>query len=305
MGPAASASVPVIVNAGSGPGGVQDGGAAIAKAFESNGLRAHILMLAQGEDIADTVDGLLDGGARLIVAAGGDGTVNAIASRLLRRDATLGVLPMGTLNHFARDLGIPPDLDAAVAVIAAGHERRTDVGEVNGKAFLNNSSIGLYPRIVLEREHAQRHLGAGKWPALARATWHALRHPSSFSAVLDVDGHSIERRTPFIFVGNNCYVLEGFGIGKRTCLDGGVLALYVLRPKSTLGLLWLGLRALLGIGSHAGDFDAIEATRFEVRGRHDEVEVATDGEVASTGTPVCYRILPRALRVLAPATRPG
>ena len=301
---AAAAGIPVIVNPRSGPEGMQDGGTAITAAFEAKGLRARIVALAPDDDIATTVGELLDaGGTKLIVAAGGDGTVNAVASCLLDRDATLGILPMGTLNHFARDLGIAPELEAAVAVIATGHERRTDVGEVNGKAFLNNSSLGLYPRIVSEREHAQRHLGAGKWPALARATWHALRHPGSFSASVHVDGRTIERRTPFIFVGNNCYVLEGFSIGRRTCLDGGVLALYVLRPKSAFGLLWLGLRALLGIGSHAKDFDAIEACDFEVLGRHHDVEVATDGEVTRMAAPVRYRIRPRALRVLAPAPK--
>jgi YegS/Rv2252/BmrU family lipid kinase len=280
---------------------VEDGGAAIAAALQARGVPARIVMLAPDADIAATVDGLLHAGTRRVIAAGGDGTVNAVASRLLGRDVALGILPMGTLNHFARDLGIPPELKAAVEVIAAGRLRQVDVGEVNGKAFLNNSSIGLYPRIVIERDRAQRHLGAGKWPALARATWHALRHPASFSATVHVDGRTIERRTPFVFVGNNCYVLEGFGIGRRTCLDGGVLALYVLRPKSIFGLLWLGLRALLGIGSHAKDFDAIEASDLEVMGRHRELEVATDGEVERTTTPVRYRIRPRALRVLAPA----
>ena len=302
MDPAA-AGIPILLNVRSGPEGVRDGGAAIAAAFEKQGLSTRLIALAPAQDISSMVDGLLDGGSATIVAAGGDGTVNAVASRLLGHDATLGILPMGTLNHFARDLGIPLELDGAVAVIAAGHTRQVDVGEVNEKPFLNNSSIGMYPRIVSEREHAQHHLGAGKWPALARATWHALRHPDNFSATVQVDGRRIERRTPFIFVGNNCYVLEGFGLGRRTCLDGGVLALYVLRPKSTLGLLWLGLRALLGIGSHAKDFDAIESTGFEVQGRHSEVEVATDGEVAETAMPVRYRIRPRALKVLAPAPK--
>lgn len=305
MAAAAPAGIPVVLNARSGAEDVPDGGAAVAAAFAARGLHARIIVLAAGQRIAATVDDLLDAGADLIVAAGGDGTVNAIASRLLERDATLGILPMGTLNHFARDLGIPLEIDAAADVIAAGQARRVDVGEVNGKVFLNNSSIGLYPRIVLEREHAQRHLGAGKWPALARATWHALRHPRSFSATVRVDGRTIERRTPFIFVGNNCYVLEGFGIGRRTCLDRGVLALYVLRRKSMFGLLWLGLRALLGIGSQAEDFDAIESAGFEVQGRHSDVEIATDGEVAQMAMPVRYRIRPRALRVLAPAPKEG
>jgi YegS/Rv2252/BmrU family lipid kinase len=301
MQPSPDTEFVVIRNAGSGPEGRREDDAALDAALAAKGLRARIVMVEHGNQITAAVDEALAGGARLIVAAGGDGTVNAVASRLVDRDVVLGVLPMGTLNHFARDLGIPVELEAAVATLAAGHERRTDVGEVNDRIFLNNSSIGLYPRMVMEREHAQRSLGVGKWPALARATWHALRHPTSFSAAVCVDGETIERRTPFIFVGNNCYVLEGFGLGTRTCLDDGVLALYVLRPKSPMGLLWLGLRSLLGIGSHAGDFDAIQAGNFDIQGRHRDVEVATDGEVARMTAPIRYRIRPRALRVLAPA----
>ena len=294
-------SIPIVLNARSGPdGGREDRRASIEAAFAAHGLQARFEVLHEGQDIGQAVDALLAQGARAIVAAGGDGTINAVASRLLGRDATLGVLPLGTLNHFARDIGIPSDLDGAARVIAQGHRVTTDVGEVNGRYFLNNSSLGLYPRIVSEREHAQRHLGLGKWPAMARATWHALRHPSSFNAVVRIDGDDIERRTPFIFVGNNCYVLEGFGLGRRTCLDDGVLSLNVLRPKSTLGFLWLGLRSLLGIGSHAGDFDHFEAEAFDVRAQRGDDEVAVDGEVACMSSPMRYRIRKRVLQVFAP-----
>jgi diacylglycerol kinase family enzyme len=292
--------IPVVVNTRSGPAGTDDGGARIAAAFAARGLQAKVTVLQPGQDIAGIVDRLLEEGATTLVAGGGDGTLNAIAARLLDREVTLGVLPLGTLNHFARDLGIPFDLDDAVRVIAEGHEASTDVGEVNHRIFLNNSSIGLYPRIVIEREHAQRHLHVGKWPALARATWHALRAPANFSARVCVDGETIEHRTPFIFAGNNDYVLEGFGIGRRTRLDGGVLCLYVLRPKTTFGFLWLGIRALFGIGSHAGDFDVFHADGFEVHGRGDRNEVATDGEVTAMTAPICYSIRKRALRVFAP-----
>ena len=293
--------IPIVLNAASGPDGArEDRRAAIEAAFAANGLQARFDVLGEGHDIGEAVDALLAQGAQAVVAAGGDGTVNAVASRLLGRDATLGVLPLGTLNHFARDLGIPADLDGAARVIAQGRRVTTDVGEVNGRYFLNNSSLGLYPRIVSEREHAQRHLGLGKWPALARATWHALRHPSSFDAVVRIDGADIERRTPFIFVGNNRYVMEGFGMGRRTCLDDGVLSLNVLRPKSPLGFLWLGLRSLLGIGSHAGDFDHFETEAFEVRAQRGDDEVAVDGEVTCMSSPMRYRIRKRALQVFAP-----
>ena len=279
-----AAEIPVIVNARSGTGDSAGASAEITAAFDAHGLSARVCVLQAG-DIAETVDGWIADGAPLIVAGGGDGTINLVAARIVDTSATLGVLPLGTLNHFARDLGIAFELDAAVRVIAEHHAILVDAGEVNGRIFLNNSSMGMYPRIVADREHAQRHLGLGKWPALARATWLALRDPSSFNAVVCVDGKELQRRTPFIFVGNNDYALEGFSIGKRARLDAGMLSLYVLRPKSTMGLLWLGFRALFGIGSQRADFDAIEATDFRVESQIPDIEVATDGEVARLPTP--------------------
>lgn len=293
--------IPVIVNANSGPNGASSDSSAIEAAFREHGLSANVIVLQPDQDIARVVDEALAAGAELIVAGGGDGTINAVAARLLDQKATFGVLPLGTLNHFARDLGIPFDIDKATRVIADNHAILVDVARVNDHVFLNNSSMGLYPRIVAEREDTQHRLGIGKWPALVHSTWSALRNPASFSAVVCVDGEELQRRTPFIFVGNNTYVLEGFGIGKRECLDAGCLSLYVLRPKTAWGLLSLGFRALFGIGSHAADFDAFEATDFRVESPKASIMVATDGEVNALPTPVSYRILPKALRVLAPA----
>lgn len=293
--------IPVIVNARSGPDGNTDDAGDIEAAFREHGMKVQVTVMQPDHDIARTVDTALADGARLLVAGGGDGTINAVASRLLDKDTTYGVLPLGTLNHFARDLGIPFEIDKAVAVIAGDHANTVDVGQVNDRIFLNNSSIGLYPRIVSEREHAQKRLGIGKWPALIRATWNALRHPSSFNAVVCVDGQELHRHTPFIFVGNNAYVMEGFGIGKRPRLDAGLLSLYVLRPKTAFGLLSLGFRALFGIGSHIDDFESFEATDFRVESDRPSIMVATDGEVNPMPTPVQYRIRPKSLRVLAPA----
>ena len=296
-----AAGIPVIVNAKSGPNGTAESvDDAITAAFDAHDLQTNVIRLQPGQDIAKTVDRLIADGASLVVAGGGDGTINAVAAKLLDSETTLGVLPLGTLNHFARDLGIPFELADAVQIIASGHSILVDTGEVNGQVFLNNSSMGLYPRIVSDRQRAQKHLGLGKWPALVRATARALRDPAFFNAVVCVDGSELARRTPFIFVGNNSYVLEGFGIGKRTCLDGGALSLYVLRPKNGFGLLWLGIRSLFGIGSHAQDFDAFEASDFRVEAQGKRIDVATDGEVKNMEPPVRYRIRPKALRVMAP-----
>ena len=292
--------IPVIVNAKSGPDGEETSSEVIEAAFRKHGMQARVIVMAPGQDISKTVKDVLADDPSLVVAGGGDGTINAVASHLLDSSVTLGVLPLGTLNHFARDLQIPFELEDAVKIIADGHRITVDVGEVNDHIFLNNSSMGLYPAIVAEREQAQKHSGLGKWPALVKATFHALRDPACFNAAVCVEGKQIDHRTPFIFVGNNDYVVDGFSMGKRSRLDDGILSLYILHPKNALGLFWLAIRSLAGIGSHAGDFDAFHAEDFRIESENADIEVATDGEVMHMKSPICYRIRPRALHVMAP-----
>lgn len=292
--------IPIIINAKSGPDGEANSSEAIEAAFRKHGMQARVIILAPGQDIAETVQGVLAARPPLVVAGGGDGTINAVASQLLDGEVTLGVLPLGTLNHFARDLQIPFELEDAVRIIADGHRITVDVGEVNDHIFLNNSSMGLYPTIVAEREQAQKYSGLGKWPALVKATFHALRDPASFNAVVCIQGKQIDHRTPFIFVGNNAYIVEGFSMGKRKGMEDGILSLYILHHKKAFGLFWLGVRSLLGLGSHAGDFDDFQVTDFRIESQNADIEVATDGEVMHMQSPICYRIRPRALQVFAP-----
>ena len=154
----------------------------------------------------------------VLVAAGGDGTVSTVAAAAARTGKVFGVLPCGTLNHFARDTGIPLDLDEAAAVLAAGHTRALDIGVVNDHVFINNASIGAYPRLVWERSRA-REKGLPRPLAMALAvtrTWFDLR---SVTARLSVDGRELVRRTPFIFIGNSEYEVTGTDIGKRMTMS--------------------------------------------------------------------------------------
>jgi diacylglycerol kinase family enzyme len=297
-----SGPIAVIVNTGSRTGKDLDEGA-ITRAFAAHGRQADVHRV-RGDGIGDAVRRALDAGATIIVAAGGDGTVNAVAAELLDGDdAALAVLPHGTLNHFARDIGMPAGIEDAAAVIAIGHAREVDVGEVNGRAFLNNSSLGLYARLVVERERLQQHSNLGKWPALLRAGWSVLRHRHVFSVVLHVDGRELRRRTPFVFVGNNDYVIEGLHSGERDRLDAGVLAIYVLRPNGPWGLVMLAMRAMAGRIVRGRDLDQLHATSLLVESHHAQADVARDGEVCLLQTPLRYRIRQRALRVIAPIAR--
>lgn len=292
--------VAVIVNAGAGPGYDEGWRATLAARFAAQGLAAEIWLVAGSGQIASAVDAALAGGAGTVVAAGGDGTVNAVAAALLESGATLGVLPMGTLNHFARDLGIPATLDAAIATVVLGHAARIDVGEVNGRIFLNNSSLGLYPDIVRERQRQQRRLGRGKWLAFGWGTLAAMRRYPFLSLRLTLGDAVRWRRTPFVFIGNNVYQMEGFNIGERSRLDGGELSVYVAQRPTRWGLLKLALRALVGRLRQARDFDALTAQALTIETRKHRLHVATDGEVTVMTPPLQYRIRPAALPVLVP-----
>lgn len=275
--------------------------ARIREAFEGTGVEPEIRLLAPAElerHCAELVEG---GGAAALVAAGGDGTVGTAAAAVAGTDVALGVLPMGTLNHFARDAGIPLDLKAAAAAIAAGRTRRVDAAEVNGRLFVNNSAVGLYPVLVREREAQQRHLGRGKGAAMLVAAARGLWRFSSRRLTLRVAGLKSPVETPLLFVGNNRYEMSLFGLGRRAAIDRGELCLYAPLARSRLGFLWLCFRALFGRPDRQRDFLKLEGIEeAEIGSPRESLMVAMDGEACLMKTPLKYRIRKRAIRLIVP-----
>lgn len=296
-----AAPVTVIINSTAGTGRPLDWVGPLRARFSAAGLQARVQIVERGSDIVTTTQAAVKQGAGIVVAGGGDGTVSAVASALVGTGVALGVLPMGTLNHFARDLGIPLEQESAIAVIAGGRRIDVDVAEVNGRIFINNSSLGLYPDIVRDREQRQRRLGHGKWRALLAASIAAARRYPVLMVHVEVEGQTLVRRTPFVFVGNNEYRMEGFRIGERAVLDGGTLSLYLTQRMGRFGLLHLALMALLRRLDQARDFDVVTAREFVVRTGHRRLRVATDGEVTVMEPPLQYRLRPGSLRVIVPA----
>jgi YegS/Rv2252/BmrU family lipid kinase len=292
-------SVRVIINTASGVGDKGETRRRVAEILAAGGVKADILLAQNGAEVGDLAREAVRDSCPVIVAGGGDGTANAVAAAVVGSDKILGVLPLGTLNHFARDLKIPFDLEGAAATIVAGHTTKVDVGEVNGRIFLNNSSLGLYPIIVHERKKQQR-LGSGKWPAFVWAAITALRRYPFLHVKLSARGTSFDIRTPFVFVGNNEYVMERFQIGLRESLNRAVLSLYMAKRTGRLGLVRLALRALLGRLREDKDFLALTTKEVRIKTRHKILRAAFDGEVAAMETPLHYRIRPRALRVIVP-----
>lgn len=300
MDPSRPLPIAVIVNTASGSGWNADALAQLQATFRAAGMEVEVLSAKSGEEILALAQKALAAQPQLVVAGGGDGTISTVASVLQSTGIALGVLPLGTLNHFARDLCIPAEVEAAVRVIAARRIISVDMGQVNERCFINNASLGIYTDVVRDRERQQRRLGRGKRWAMVWACITALRRSPFLRVTLSLDGEKHDYRAPFIFVGNNAYTMEGFAIGQRDGLQDGHLSLYVTQRKSRLGLVTLGLRALFGRLRQARDFLAATAQTIEVTSRHGHLPVATDGEVALMRTPLVFRTLPGALKVIAP-----
>ena len=270
----------------------------IAAAFREHGVTPTIIVAA-GDRIEDAARRAVQVGSSMVVAAGGDGTVNAVASAVAGTASILGVIPLGTLNHFAKDLGIPLDVPSAVATVVNGLATTIDAGEVNGRLFLNNASVGLYPRLVWERTREQRRGRRKSFAfllALARV-WRRYRR-----VTVSVHDDSRERliHTPFVFVGNNEYRLEGVRIGGRTRLDRGDLHLCMAPGLRRVDVIRISLAAIVGRLHTIDRFESVRTKQLSIAARRKRLGVSLDGELTVLYTPLHFRIRPAALRVTVP-----
>lgn len=309
---------PVLVLINVGAGAVQKAGPdkfaqQVSEGLEARGLTARIELL-EGADLSARVDQFVksakdapDARQKTLIVGGGDGTVNAAAALIATSEIVLGVLPLGTLNHFAKDLRIPVTLDAALDVIAAGNVRTVDAGEVNGRIFVNNSSIGVYPFLVAQRTAEQRRRRIGKLAAIFPALLRTLRGASWHRVTITAEDGAEppkrrEIRTPCVFVGNNFYDLKA--LGRRTDLCAGKLCVYVVRRDSWWGLLSLPFKIALWAAlqrTPQHDIELLNVLGLTIQSHRRRLRIAVDGEAVHESTPLVYRSRPKALRVLAPS----
>lgn len=292
----------VILNATAGSVKDKELTSRISKAFERNGAQARI-EVASGKQIAPIAQAMRDEHYDVIVAAGGDGTVSTVASQIVAYDTVLGVLPMGTLNHFARDLGIPLDLEEAVAAVCLGEVSAVDVGSVNEKFFINNSSLGLYADQARLRQVWRPRVG--RWLALILASIVTLSRYRFLRVTVELNDKPISRRCPLVLVSNNEYKLEPGNLTQRKQLDGGALGLYMLRDEGRMGLLRIALRSLVFNLEDVEGFEHDTAAKITITTRQRRIRVALDGEAYKLAAPLRYRLVPRGLRVITPQKPPG
>ena len=296
------ARIPVLINR-SGGAASQDPkiGETVATALRDAGLGVDVELI-DGGACSVRCAAIAERGDELVIVGGGDGTISAAASALVGTDTRLGILPLGTLNHFARDLGIPADVGEAAKVIAGRNERRVDVAEMNDRIFINNSAIGLYPLMVMDRDLQQKRLGRSKKLAMIVASLRTLARFGHQRLTLTVNDEKERVDTPLLFVGNNDYRIDLGAPGQRDSVDDGQLCVMVMRKKTRRGLIAASIRALLN-RERDDDMEKIDGVeRLRVGSHRSFIPVSLDGEVVGAAPPLDYRIRKGELRVIAPVS---
>lgn len=244
-----------------------------------------------------------------VVAAGGDGTLNTVAQALLPTGLPMGVLPQGTFNYFARNHGIPTDMEQAVRALLTARESPVQVGLLNDRVFLVNASLGLYPQLLEDRETFKKQFGRYRFNAMLAALGTILRQHRTWTLELDLNGRSAVVRTATLFVGNNRMQVEQLGLPEAQATGAGLLTAVMVKPVGRLGMLGLALRGALGHlaeAANAVDFAFRRLTVTPAHGpRERRLRVALDGEVLHMRTPLTFAVSPTPLRLLVPAEETG
>ena len=235
-----------------------------------------------------------------IIVGGGDGSVNAAAAALLGKKTALGILPLGTVNRLARDIGLTADVDAALLLLAKAEPRQIDVGEVNGHIFLNNSFIGLPPMVTERRAKLRGRPLGERLRGYAALPMEVARGARRLAIVIDDDEAARAHRALTVVVSNNAYSEGANLIPKRRALDEARLGLYVSRHRTLMQTVWLLLRASLGLWKGDPDLETRELEKLTIRSNSRRLRVVNDGELMWLNTPLCYSIRPKALTVLVP-----
>lgn len=294
------ARIPVFLNRGS--GAVADDPQIVSKvrdALDAAGLDADVKLVTANE-CEGRFRSVAESSCELLVVGGGDGTINVAAEVLAGTKTTLGILPLGTLNHFARDLGIPANFEEAARLIARGKMRRVDIGQMNDRIFINNSAIGLYPLMVVDRDLQRHRLGRSKRLAMAVAALRTLLRFNHQRLTLRVNDEKARVDTPLLFVGNNDYRIDIGAPGTRESLDDGKLCLFVMRKKTRRGFVAASIRALLGRIRNDDVVRIENVGQLSVSSDRSALPVSLDGEVVRASPPLNYKIRKQALRVIAP-----
>lgn len=306
-----SAPLHILLNAGSGHNDCEATRTIIETLLTEAGRKHEISLIADparlramAEDAVRKAKG--DGG--VVVAAGGDGTINAIAQVAHAAHCPFGVLPQGTFNYFGRTHGIPEDTADQVRALLHARLQPVQVGLVNDRIFLVNASVGLYPELLEDREKYKAHYGRSRFVALFAGIATILKQHRQLRITLEYQGRTRNVRTPTLFVGNNALQMQQIGIPPLAeALESGHLAGIMLKPIGNGAMLWLLLRGLLGKLGDAANVESFALKHLTVYQSRlypaRRLKVATDGEVTHMAAPLQFRVAPWPLQLLKPDAR--
>ena len=252
-----------------------------------------------GDDLPERARAAVSAGATAVIAVGGDGTIGAVASALVGRDVPLGVLPLGTFNHFAQDAGVPLALDEAVAATVFGRVKPIDVGFVNDRSFVNTATLGVYFDVVETRERWRPRVG--KPLAMLIGVLHGFRHPPLLKLDVELDGRRIRARVPVLWAGNNRYAMHWPVAGTRARLDEGLLTLVLIHETSRVAFVRQIFAILAGRSHLARDIEVSHPREVRIDSRAPHVRIALDGERMELRAPLRIRVERAALSLLVPA----
>lgn len=289
----------LLANGGSGK---QDGGIErLIAPLQAAGIAPELRLLRKGDDVTAAARRARDGFAT-VIAAGGDGTVCGVAEALAGTDTRLGIIPLGTFNFFARSLGIPDDPTAAAAALPSGRTASVAAAEVNGRLFLNNASLGLYPALLERREAAYARWGRSRLAAYWSALTTLARYDRPSRLRITVDGRTDHWRSPMVFVAQNAYQLQQYGLTEGVDLiRQGKLAIYVAPELRRWQLLGFAVKMALRTARPYRDFTLEAGTEVLIETHAPRRTIARDGERQKMRSPFRFRVLPGALKVIVPA----
>ena len=297
----------VVINPGSGANDATQTRELLSRVFTEAGRPAYFTDVARPELLADAFEEVAVQASKvggIVVAVGGDGTINTAAHAVLSRGCPLGVIPQGTFNLLARDHGIPTDAEAAARALLRAAATPVQVGIVNTQVFHVNASLGLYPQLLQDREAFNAQFGRRPWVALVSGLVTLFKWRRQMVLDIELDGQRTVLTTPTLFVSNNRLQVERVGLDDDVAekVGQGRLAGLVTRPIGNWAMLGLVLRGAIG---RLGEADQVHDFSFQrldvkVRGRR-RVKVSTDGEVQVMTPPLCFAVAPEPLLLMVPA----
>lgn len=302
--PAVTSIAHVIMNQESGAADKEALTREIDTAFTAHGWQVELVLVGR-HDLHSRTQQTVAQAPGAIVVAGGDGTINAVASVCVKANRPLGIVTAGTFNYVARNLGLPTEVSEAVAVIVNGGVRPVDIGEINGRIFLNNAGFGLYAQMLERREHDKRRFGRSRMVAFLSGMRCLMSSHPLYAVELVADGQTERRLTTTLFFGCNALQLEDFNVTAAECLRHQKLAVLSLKLRNRWEVTVAACAGLRGRLDTVDTTDAFCASTVRVQTRRRTLKVVVDGEIVLLRPPLDVIFRPGALLVFAPAVENG